>query len=260
MVERVHLTPEFVDAALPPQRGEHWIGDLDIQGFGLRLWTTRSGAGKVFAIRTFSSNGITVRRTFDPKNSSEYQIALLLDRRPAELGSYLASARRWAWSEITRLKGLISYLEKPESIRVREAKRRLLGTVQEVVDDLLEDMRRRRLSELHIIRVDKLLSIHLPATIRSAPLADLTPNQIARALSNSNPSPSALRLVRRFVGHIFETAAPAEPSFLHFARDLDSHLQLQCASFHSGFPELEDLTVKYYKRMFQRLEAEDKYW
>jgi hypothetical protein len=183
LVERVHLTPELVDAALPPERGERWIGDTDIQGFGLRLRATRSGEGKAFAIRTSSSNGITVRRTFDPKDGSEYRYALLLDRRPGELGSYLASARRWAWSEITRLKGRLSYLEKSESIRVQEAKRKLLSTVQEVADDLLEDMRRRKLSEPHVIRVDKLLSIHLPATIRNAPLADLAANQIARALS-----------------------------------------------------------------------------
>ena len=94
LVERVHLTPELVDAALPPERGERWIGDTDIQGFGLRLWTTTSGEGKAFAIRTSGSNGITVRRTFDPKDSSEYRCALLLDPRPGELGSYLASARR----------------------------------------------------------------------------------------------------------------------------------------------------------------------
>ena len=69
-----------------------------------------------------------------------------------------------------------------------------------------------------------------------------------------------MRLVQRFVEHIFETAAPAEPSFLHFARDLDNHLQLQGASFDSGFSELTDLTEEYYERLFQRLEAETTYW
>jgi|HubBroStandDraft_4_1064222.scaffolds.fasta_scaffold89406_2 hypothetical protein len=121
-------------------------------------------------------------------------------------------------------------------------------------------MRRRELSEPYVIRVDKLFSIHLPATIRNAPLADLTPHQLARALSKSNSSPTALRLVQRFIGHIFEAAAPAQPSFLHFARDLDNHLQLQGGCFFSRFTELKDLTEEYYKRLFQRLEAEETYW
>jgi hypothetical protein len=99
-VERVHLTPEFVDTALLPEQGERWIGDTEIQGFGLRLWRTRAGEGKAFAIRTPSVDGINVRRTFDPRGSWEYQYELLLDRRPGKLGSYLASARRWAWSDL----------------------------------------------------------------------------------------------------------------------------------------------------------------
>jgi hypothetical protein len=74
-------------------------------------------------------------------------------------------------------------------------------------------MRRRELSEPYVIRVDKLFSIHLPATIRNAPLADLTPHQLARALSKSNSSPTALRLVQRFIGHIFEAAAPLSRPF-----------------------------------------------
>jgi hypothetical protein len=188
----------------------------------------------------------------------EYQVAILLGCPPGELGSYLASARRWAWSEITRLKGSVSYVEKIEKIRVQEAEQRLLSTVQEVADELLEDMRRRKLSESY---VDKFSSVRLPATILSAPLAELTPNQIARELLTSNLSPTALRLVQRFIGSIFEMAAPAHPSFLHFARDLDDHLhQLQTDSYNSRLSQLEDLPEEYYKKLFQRLEAEGTYW
>jgi hypothetical protein len=218
-VERVHLTPEFVDTALPPEQGERWIGDPEIQGFGLRLWRTRAGEGKAFAIRTSSVDGINVRRTFDPRGSWEYQYELLRDRRPDKLGSYLASARRWAWSEITRLKGL-SPVENLEGIRTREAEQRLLSTVQEVAEDLLDDMRRRKLSEPDVDRLDKLFSVHLPETIRGAPLAEVTPDQIAKALSRSSLSVTALRQVQTFIGRIFQTAAPAQRSLLYFARDL----------------------------------------
>ena len=129
LVERVLLTPEFVDTALPPGRGERWIGDTEISGFGLRLWATRSGEGKAFALRTSLCDGKSVRRSFDPRESVEYRYAVLLNSKPEELGSYLSCARRWAWSEITKLKRRILHFDKLDNIRTRAAEQRLLSTV-----------------------------------------------------------------------------------------------------------------------------------
>jgi hypothetical protein len=261
LIERLHLTSEFINAAIPPERGERWIGDAEISGFGLRLWATRSGEGKAFAIRTAALDGKSVRRTFDPRDSFEYRYAPLLGCEPGELGSYLASARRWAGYEITRLKGRVSRLEKRENIRIGTAEQTLLSTVQEAAENLFDGMRRRNLSEPYIDRLDKLFSVHLPDTIRSALLAKVTASDIAIALSAADLSPTALRLVRVFIGRIFEEAAPAQPSLLHFTRELGDRLhQLRGERYDLRFPELKDLTEEDYEKIFQRLEAEHIYW
>src|SRR5438270_13592821 len=136
LVERVHLTTEFVKTVLPPERGERWIGDSEISGFGLRLWATRSGEGKAFALRTSLCGGKSVRRSFDPRESVEYRFAVLLNSKPEELGSYLSCARRWAWSEIIKLEGEVLHFDKLDNIRTRAVEQRLLSTVQEVAEDL----------------------------------------------------------------------------------------------------------------------------
>jgi hypothetical protein len=165
------------------------------------------------------------------------------------------------WHEITRLKGRASHFEKIESIRTRVAERTLLSTVEEAAGDLLKDMRRRKLSQLYVDRLDKLFTLHLPVEIRCAPLAEITPRDIAVVLSAANLSPSVLRLVRAFISRVFEEAATAQASLFHFSRDLEDHLrQVQGDRYDEQFPELKNLTEDDYKKIFQRLEAEVTYW
>jgi hypothetical protein len=109
--------------------------------------------------------------------------------------------------------------------------------------------------------LDKLFTVHLPETIRGALLAEVTPDQIAKALSRFSLSVTALRQVQTFIGRIFQTAAPAQRSLLYFARDLDQHLHhVQGNYYDNRFPELKDLTEADYIRLFHRLEAEVTYW
>lgn len=260
-MEKVHLTSSFVDAALPPERGERWIADTEIQGFGLRLWATNSGEGKAFAIRTFTTDGRIVRRTFDIRKSSEYRCELIFDLESRGLGSYLVSARRWACSEICRLKGLFPRLDRSEAVRVRKAEQTLQSSVQKATENLLDDMRRRKLSDPYIDRLDKLFFIHLPKAIRSAPMAEVSPSQIATALSKANLAPTALRVLRNFVIRVFETAVPAKSSLLYFSRELDDLLHGARSHCYNGlFNQLEDFAEENYETLFQRLEAEKTYW
>jgi hypothetical protein len=264
LAEQVYLTSEIVNATVPPERGERWIADTAVQGFGLRLWATRSGEGKAFAIRVSSTDGKIVRKTFDPRNSCEYRLARLVGGcSPTQLGSYLTGARQWGSEEIIHLKGRITYREKIQIGRVRAAEKELRRTLQEVADDLLRDMRRRKLSDTYIDRLDKLFAVHIPIMIRSAPLAEQSTAEIAAALGNANLPPSALQLLRPFLGRVFEKAAPARTEFFYFSRKLNDHLrQLRGNRDSSGmtFPELENFTEEDYRRIFQRLESETRYW
>jgi hypothetical protein len=260
LVERLRLTPEFVDAATPPKQGERWVADTVIKGFGLRLWTTRSGEGKAFAIRMSSVEGKIVRKSFDPRESWEYRYAVLLEREPGQLGCYLDSARRWAYQEITRLKGQTSHAEKIERRRLGAAEQTLLRTVQEVGEDLLSGMRGRKLSEPYIDRLDKLFSTGLSDTIRNTPLGRLGPAEIAAALSAANLPPTTFCMLRAFIGRIFQKAAPARPAFYYFSRDVSAHLRSKIGNSSTRFPDLKNLTEADYRQIFQRLETETTYW
>jgi hypothetical protein len=261
LIERVRLTPEFVDASRPPERGERWIADKEVEGFGLRLWATRSGEGKAFAVRASTVGGKIVRRTFNHKESSPYRYALLFGDTPGGIGSYLTYARQWASGEIARLKGRISWAQELENIRTRRAEQSLLRPVRKVAEDLLHDMRKRGLSEPYVYRLDKLFSVHLPGAIQDAALADVTSRQIAEALSAKNVSPTALRLVRAFVGRIFETAAAANPSLIGFADQIEEHIHLLQGDPHeTGLGEFNKFTEDDYNILFRRLETELKYW
>jgi hypothetical protein len=257
VVERLPLTPEFVDTVLPPERGERWVADTAIQGFGLRLWATRRGEGKAFAIRTFTSDGKSVRKSFDARNSWEYRFVALLEKEPVGLGSCLDSARRWAWHEIAHLKGQTTFVEQLENRRRQAAEKTLRRTVQQVGQNLLQRMRSRKLGEAYIDRLDKLFSIYLPEGIREATLADIEPAQMAAALSVAGLPPSAVGVLRPFIGRIFREAIAANPSLYYFSKRIGDHLHEHPNDYLSSTGVS---TEDYYNRLFNFLECENKYW
>ena len=57
MVHRALLTPRLVREADLQKDGEHWIADTKVKGFGLRIWSTKSGRRKAFALRVSEPKG-----------------------------------------------------------------------------------------------------------------------------------------------------------------------------------------------------------
>ncbi len=121
MVERRLLTQEYVDNIIPPSRGERWIADTSVRGFGLRLWRNGKTGGAAFAVRTTDANGKSFRRTFSPRanwNDSWLWDLQFSSNRPRfgkdmPLGIILEDARTWARRTIWEAKGRIQY-EEPE--------------------------------------------------------------------------------------------------------------------------------------------------
>jgi len=112
------LTPKLVNSLSPPDRGEKWIADTAVPGFGVRLWATPSGGGKAFSIRATDADGKVVRKVFRPPSWWSF------DENPRQLGEYLKSARYWARNEINRLRGLPTFEEIEERKRRQIAARR----------------------------------------------------------------------------------------------------------------------------------------
>src|SRR5262245_17394385 len=101
MAERRLLTEEFVNAVEPPPRGEKWIADTEVRGFGLRLWRTTTGEGKAFGIRVANADGRVVRRTY----TDRAHVGFWFGRYERHLlGKETEDAREWARDEIDKAK------------------------------------------------------------------------------------------------------------------------------------------------------------
>src|ERR1700744_6452657 len=105
MAGQPSLTAESVDSLEPPLSGERWIADSQVKGFGLRLWSNRSGGSKAFAIRVSNKDGMVIRRTYDLAQSSAFRHSALRNVPSYRLGDSLGDARAWAKDEIAKLHG-----------------------------------------------------------------------------------------------------------------------------------------------------------
>jgi hypothetical protein len=84
MAEQTKFTAEFVDSLIPPKKGERWISDTEVRGFGIRLWGGAT-SGKSFAIRVKDKNKKTIRKTIFEASGGLLDIA-----RTIALGRILA--------------------------------------------------------------------------------------------------------------------------------------------------------------------------
>src|ERR1700678_936182 len=147
MVERRLLTTTFVDEAVPPDRGERWIADTKLSGFGLRLWRTTRGEGKAYAIRTVDHNGRNIRRTFNTEARTRY-FSLYGERRT--LGAVLESARKWAEDELCHAKGKPTLQNEEDDHWARFGKRLSKLTLDDLVQARFRGMKIRGLTEPYI--------------------------------------------------------------------------------------------------------------
>jgi hypothetical protein len=184
MIERARLTPQQVFEATCPDRGERWIADTKIKGFGLRLWSTKSGGEKAFVIRVSNSASKKVRRTFDISRASGTKLGFrLLGRQPKYgLGDYLEDAREWAQNEIDKIKGRPTVQDENWSRRREAGKLVLALSLESAAKALLAGLETKNASQRYIDQLYKLFALHIPEKIKSTPLEKLNAKQVAKAL------------------------------------------------------------------------------
>lgn len=261
MVERRILTPEFVDSATPPSNGERWVSDTKLRGFGLRLWATKSGGEKAFAIRVSDKDGRSVRRTFSLYYSSNYRIPLSRGEYTYQLGDCIGDAREWARDEIDSMKGRLTIREEEEIRRKKAADRVKKIPLQRAAHSVIEGMRTNGLSEGYIDQVFKLFSNHIPAELQETSLSEVSPRAVADILVSSNISPGNTRVLRSFIGQIYERAGSFHGPLHRFSRKMASEFWANWEDrYDTPFPELERLTETDYQRIFEKLDAENSKW
>lgn len=249
------LTSEIVDTLTPPERGERWIPDQATPGFGVRLWATPSGSGKAFAIRVTDARGKVVRLTY------QTSLAWFVDEDAPTLGWHLSSARRWAWDQINRLKGRPTFEELELRRRKQIAARRGKRTLQQEVDRVTGEMRKKKLSPVYIDRLDKLFAVHLSKDLKMTRISDISPVDLATALVNKQTSASNIRVLRSFLWRVVQSGPLQDLGKHEFSEDFAKAFWERWAeNIDVRFPELRDLHKADYKRVFRRLESEKVYW
>jgi hypothetical protein len=199
------LTPDYVNAATPPENGERWISDSQVKGFGLRLWVSGNGGSKAFALRIRDVNGRIVRETFD-QNDHSWDAELLgnggLSKR--SLGSSLDAARCWAQDRINVLKGGLSRAQRRKRRYDKVASYIGAMTFGEAEQRTLRRLERLGRKQNYIDQISFLLR-KVPVELRSSTLEKLDAKILAIAITQLHPGQS--RVLQSFVGQIYKRAA-----------------------------------------------------
>jgi hypothetical protein len=256
MVERRLLTPQLIDSVSPPARGERWIADTKIKGFGLRLWSSPSGQQKALGIRVADQTGKPTRKTFAHREIWDWEFD-----RPASLGESLEDAREWAQEEIDKFKGRQT-LRSENAARWKQASNRVTKlTLGRAAESLISGMKANGLSEQYVNRIDKLFHLIIPAKLKNQPLSRVSAKSVAKALVKQQIPAGNIRTLRSFIGQIFETGARFHGPLLRFREEMSTEFWKEWERHYDvAFPELRDLTEDHYRKIFEKLEAETVRW
>jgi hypothetical protein len=263
MVKRRRFTPEFVQAVPPPQYGEMWIADTKLRGFGLRLWATKSGGNKAFAVRVVNADGRSVRKTFNLTGHWPTDLDFAYGGRTNThgLGEYLEDARNWARDEIDNEKRRLTVNEEYE-VDFEDASDRIqLMTLEKAAQSLISGMRANGRSEKYVARLDKLFYNSVSKKLRTTALKRLSAKAVAKCLVNVEASAGNIRILRSFVSQIFERAANFHGPFLRFQDQLGVEFRKQWdRNYDVRYPELRRLKKSKFRKIFGKLESEKVFW
>lgn len=264
MALRVRLTKRVVQSVTIPDRGELWISDTEVPGFGIRLWRTRAGPGGAFAIRvrnleqrivreSFQAEASRALRTDGPNQARDWSVQ---DR----LANCLADARLWAKERVAIHRGQITPSQR-RRIRLEMASdrmaRRTLGDLCEAEIAYLKNSQRR---ESYVDRLDK-LSSNMPDGILSCAVSKIEPKLLANTLTAPILSPTNARTLQSFVGQVFHSAAQVCPMLMAVWHDVQSEtLKIWHLRRTSGESANIKISQIEFKELFSRLDAETERW
>lgn len=201
-----HLTPAIVNALKPPVKGEQWLADGALRGFGVRLWATARGGRAAYAIRVRDANGIVRRETYSIWSDWRARnIALhLIAQGSADipLGPFLEEARVWARKRIRLLKGGTALQEIRATRRDRVAQGFLGLTLKQYAERTWRKMAMAKRKDTYTDQLLKLFE-RLPPRLKCQPLMKLNIHELAVAITDPGLGPMQSRALQAFVGQLY---------------------------------------------------------
>ena len=247
MRERRFLTKDFVNSVRPPSSGERWISDTAVRGFGLRIWRSKNGEGKAFAIRISDADGIVVRQTYDGEARNEYWPP---HHRRRTLGEVVENARVWARERIEEIKGFHT-LRDEEAIqryRIKTAFGRV--RLKALAEAKFRGMTLNGASDHYVFALKKAFYGQVPLQLQEAEFSRLKANDIARCLRALHKTPGSARTLRAFFGHLLESARQFHPGA---GRLLDKSQKLYTPNYQPR--RAVRIPIHFAKSTFQKIFA-----
>lgn len=211
MVQRAILSKTIVDSFEAPMRGEAWIADTKLRGFGLRVWRSPSGAPKAaFSVRTTTSEGRSIRRavpawTCRSRHRDQHHDLYWEDPLyEPSLGELTTIAREVARDIIDVLKERPTLREEDDAEKRRTQLRVGNYTFGKAASVVIEGLRRAGRSKRYCDRLDKLFFTHVSKELRTKALVRVTKRDVARVLSRRSLSVGNMRVLRPLIGRCLD--------------------------------------------------------
>ena len=219
MVQRRLLTADFVNSVQPPAKGEVWIADTKVKGFGLRLFASMQG-GKSYSIRVSDKSKRTVRRTFNIYKSSIYLSATGAGRFYLQIGDILDEARSWAIEEIDYLKISVEedcakFVKDPIFAQM---------TFEQAASCLLDEKEKAGGETDYWARRGRMFHRWVPSDMRCKELSEISPEALAETLIRSEIGVGTVKTLRWLIGQLFERAETPGLSRRRFVRALSKEI------------------------------------
>lgn len=190
MVNRRELTSEYVKSLVPPDKGEKWISDTKVKGFGVRLWGGKT-SGKSFAIRINLGGSIKRKSIFSAEVCDKF--------------GYLELARKIAKNEIKKLKDEYKELNdtSPESMLKKRINRM---TFDELADYAIENQKVECRSKQYIEDNQQRYYCYFSDYLGKNPVMGTTIEEINDVLYIISNKPAQRRNLRSFINYMVNLA------------------------------------------------------
>ncbi len=172
MAEKRKLTVEFIKNLIPPEKGERWISDTELQGFGVRLWGGRT-KGKSLAIRV-NLNGKIFRKSIDSAD---------VDNIFWDEYNHLEQARKRAKYEINKLKEKLKELQDTSPKALLKRKIRAMS-FDELADFAIKEQHKKHRSEQYVYDNHKRYNIFASPALGKKLIRDVTAKEINYVLDS----------------------------------------------------------------------------
>jgi hypothetical protein len=218
------LTKELIASTPTPLKGEVWLADSVVKGFGVRIWRNRSGArGMSYAVRAKDRREKWVRRKIDVQIHIKLRWALLVRRTDEEAAFYeaLKYAREAAREEISRIKGRMTAPERRLAKSQARRKAQLEQTCKQAFDSLIQKAQSEGKSADYVHRLDKVFYQYIPQKLLEKQLKDISADDLMPIFRDITIPTSSFKILQMVAGRVFSLNHMVSGAKLRIGNDED---------------------------------------